>query len=668
LQRDHGNRYVQGVISRAQAGGAGPPSRSSHPRSAVSGAAAGAVDASLQRAIEGARRGGRPLDQRTAAELGGTLGRDVSHVRVHDDDQADRLSRSLEAVAFTIGSDIFFRARHYTPGTTPGRRLLAHELAHVAQQEAGPRTAHRYRLAPAGGPGERAADRAADEMILGGRAQPMTMTPQVPLIQRRVFIGPDPISAGLAEFGDSPQEEFGGSPPEKEKIKEKEEEKKPRRRAEDLPQEVTSKMEFGGSPPEKEKIKEKGEKKKPRRRAEDVPREVTTRRVQIPYGFGDLGTGERHVARILVDYRSRYFRDINELHDYALRKTHDIGYVDREKVWVRLPAEFLVLGESHDRTTVMDLVEATGVEKYIYEGEATRPSPYLDPGQQIPEMKHQLEELLPKYVVALIGVEKKLARELKLVDLEWPGWKEEIREKRPKAERADPEARKREHQVELARWSSDWEAKHRTRKERAEWEAEYRNWVEGEWVSGALTAKVPSTEYKRSDKEVQVILRALRAIRDMTRGKNDPIALFYDQNRSVIDKTIKQLKDGLPIELTRMFLKMATGKFDLKVLITLLSDAAMQEFADVQFSSATMYQSYAPGKFTGHEAQAEELRDSYMLHRIIEAKANEYRLAGLGNAHRKRLQGVLQAMDPDIIAQSSDEFYAGQYRLHPDRD
>src|SRR5258706_225075 len=75
--------------------------------------------------------------------------------------------------------------------------------------------ANRYRLAPADDPGERAADRTAEDMVLRGRAQPLTMTPHIPLIQRRAFIGPDPISAKRAEFGNSPHEEFGDSRPEK---------------------------------------------------------------------------------------------------------------------------------------------------------------------------------------------------------------------------------------------------------------------------------------------------------------------------------------------------------------------------------------------------------------------------------------------------------------------
>ncbi|MDG2122042.1 MAG: DUF4157 domain-containing protein, partial [Actinomycetota bacterium] len=42
--------------------------------------------------------------------------------------------RSLQADAFTVGSDVFFRGGLYQPGTGAGDRLLGHELAHVAIQ------------------------------------------------------------------------------------------------------------------------------------------------------------------------------------------------------------------------------------------------------------------------------------------------------------------------------------------------------------------------------------------------------------------------------------------------------------------------------------------------------------------------------------------------------
>lgn len=164
------------------------------------------------------------------------------------------------------------------------------------------------------------------------------------------------------------------------------------------------------------------------------------------------------------------------------------------------------------------------------------------------------------------------------------------------------------------------------------------------------------------------VLQALKAM-GTTRGKKDPVVSFYTTNQSAIDKTIKQLKSGLPVEVTRMFIKMVADEFDLQVLIDRLSAAAVQERADLNVTSAQTYHSYAPGTFLNPaEAQAEELRDSYMLHRIIEAKADGYRLAGLGDLHRQRLQRVLEEMIPGIIVVSSDDFYLGQFRLHPDRD
>lgn len=60
-------------------------------------------------------------------------------VRVHSGAQAGRLANALGANALTIGQDIFFAPGRYAPGTPTGDRLLAHELAHVAQQQGEPR-------------------------------------------------------------------------------------------------------------------------------------------------------------------------------------------------------------------------------------------------------------------------------------------------------------------------------------------------------------------------------------------------------------------------------------------------------------------------------------------------------------------------------------------------
>lgn len=62
---------------------------------------------------------------------------DFSRVRVHTDQTAAAQAEALGAKAFTIGNDIAFAEGRYQPGTTEGRRLLAHELTHVAQQSRG---------------------------------------------------------------------------------------------------------------------------------------------------------------------------------------------------------------------------------------------------------------------------------------------------------------------------------------------------------------------------------------------------------------------------------------------------------------------------------------------------------------------------------------------------
>jgi len=88
--------------------------------------------------IQSRSGGGSALDGGVQRTLESGLGADMSGVRVHTDSEADHLSRSVDAVAFTTGSDIFFRSGAYDPGSSSGMRLLAHEATHTVQQAAGP--------------------------------------------------------------------------------------------------------------------------------------------------------------------------------------------------------------------------------------------------------------------------------------------------------------------------------------------------------------------------------------------------------------------------------------------------------------------------------------------------------------------------------------------------
>ena len=50
---------------------------------------------------------------------------------------AVQMNQGLNARAFTHGSDIYFNSGQYQPGSSDGKRLLAHELTHVVQQNGG---------------------------------------------------------------------------------------------------------------------------------------------------------------------------------------------------------------------------------------------------------------------------------------------------------------------------------------------------------------------------------------------------------------------------------------------------------------------------------------------------------------------------------------------------
>ena len=77
---------------------------------------------------------GQPLDGATREFFSAQLGHDFSNVRVHVDDRAAESARSINALAYTVGSHVVFDSGQYAPGTRAGQRLLAHELTHVVQQ------------------------------------------------------------------------------------------------------------------------------------------------------------------------------------------------------------------------------------------------------------------------------------------------------------------------------------------------------------------------------------------------------------------------------------------------------------------------------------------------------------------------------------------------------
>jgi len=80
---------------------------------------------------------GQPLDLATRGFMEPRFGRDFSEVRVHTDEHAAESAQAVNALAYTLGSDIVFARHQFSPHTAAGKQLLAHELTHVAQQRSG---------------------------------------------------------------------------------------------------------------------------------------------------------------------------------------------------------------------------------------------------------------------------------------------------------------------------------------------------------------------------------------------------------------------------------------------------------------------------------------------------------------------------------------------------
>lgn len=87
--------------------------------------------ASVDRVLSGS---GRPLDAAIQQDMGQRFGHDFSQVRVHSDAAAEQSAQAVNAHAYTVGHNLVFGAGQFALGTHAGRRLLAHELAHVVQQ------------------------------------------------------------------------------------------------------------------------------------------------------------------------------------------------------------------------------------------------------------------------------------------------------------------------------------------------------------------------------------------------------------------------------------------------------------------------------------------------------------------------------------------------------
>lgn len=103
-------------------------------RSASGSAPIGSLPPTIQQAV---RSPGQPLDLASRSFFEPRFDHDFSSVRIHTDAAAAASAASIQAHAYTLGSDIVFAPGRHSPATTAGRTLIAHELTHVVQQKSG---------------------------------------------------------------------------------------------------------------------------------------------------------------------------------------------------------------------------------------------------------------------------------------------------------------------------------------------------------------------------------------------------------------------------------------------------------------------------------------------------------------------------------------------------
>ncbi len=95
--------------------------------------------------------------------MGDAFGTSFEDVRVHVSPAAAKKAAAADAAAFTVGSDVWFGAGEFNPGSPDGDALLAHELAHVVQQRGAQRSAKPTRDSESGH--EEDADQAAESAL-----------------------------------------------------------------------------------------------------------------------------------------------------------------------------------------------------------------------------------------------------------------------------------------------------------------------------------------------------------------------------------------------------------------------------------------------------------------------------------------------------------------------
>lgn len=194
------------------ASGGAPPSTASsfgdainagiHVARAGDGAPSQGAEAAVARA---AGSSGSALPATLQRKFEGSLGVDLSGVRVHTGDASAQATSAVSARAYALGQDIHFNAGQYDPSSPGGQHLIAHEVAHTVQQRgssAGPQ--FKLDVTSPGDHCETEADQAADAMVRGA---PARVTGAPASLGRAIMRTPSTDLAHAADRGEAVERE-----------------------------------------------------------------------------------------------------------------------------------------------------------------------------------------------------------------------------------------------------------------------------------------------------------------------------------------------------------------------------------------------------------------------------------------------------------------------------
>lgn len=317
----------------------------------------------------------------------------------------------------------------------------------------------------------------------------------------------------------------------------------------------------------------------------------------------NTGKGSRNVRRMIKEPTKQYFfADEPEMVNYAAERTDNMGYLEKEKQWIRLPdSGLLVLGENHSSTTLKDVVKTTGNRKYLYEphtefpAELTRRSKRVrtayetrrgelaaEAGHEDDRQKiaHEGEKILPKIVIGLVGLRDDVKAAVKAFNQGSKGGS-------------------------------------------------------GSGGSGG--------GYSRKAAELAYLLRAVLVAAKSAKYKIHSEDL-WSKNQAALNAAAKELTGGTPLAETSFIGAIAKGKFTFEEFIQSFKDASSAELlrmgSDLEFAAFKTQREDMQAASAPDAPEFERMREFHMYKKIVAVKGS-YRLVGMGDVHRLHLEDIL---------------------------